>query len=344
MSSDVKNMISQVVGDDVLSRHYTFYDGFVFQPLTFPGNIYDAIVISNPYDCRCTPGGTIRSEKTLEEHIEYINKNNLEKAIIKAVNINFITQCPSLKYIKIIPADDAPKDFDFSPLYEMPEIKMLTCCMEYGSGLQKRVSSNIDYLNVKGLLNLNVSEKGHLNYDKVDSLKSLGVSGFKGKNRDITDLFCSSELDSLSIIQCGIKSLNGIEISKNMQCLYLYYNRLLQDISALRKVRKTLRALRIENCPKIEDFSVLIELENLELLELSGNNSLVNLDFLKSMKNLKTFTFSMNVVDGNLYPCLNLSYVYSEKNRRHYNLKDADLPKGKYVRGNEGIEFWRRLE
>ncbi|NLN03259.1 MAG: hypothetical protein GX166_00305 [Clostridiaceae bacterium] len=112
----------------------------------------------------------------------------------------------------------------------------------------------------------------------------------------------------------------------------------------MRKVKKTLNALRIENCPKIEDFSVLGELENLELLELTGNNVLPNLDFLKSMKNLKTFIFSMNVLDGDLNPCLNLSYVYSGKDRKHFNLKDKDLPKSKYVRGEENIEDWRRLE
>lgn len=129
-----------------------------------------------------------------------------------------------------------------------------------------------------------------------------------------------------------------------MQCLYLHYNRSLQDISALKKVKRTLRALRIENCPKINDFSVLGELENLELLELSGKNELPSLGFLKKMKNLKTFTFNMNVKDGDLTPCLDLSYVYSEKNRKHYNLKDTELPKAQYVRGNETIEKWRRLE
>ena len=86
------------------------------------------------------------------------------------------------------------------------------------------------------------------------------------------------------------------------------------------------------------------ELENLELLELSGSNELPSLSFLKKMKRLKTFIFSMNVKDGDVTPCLGLSYVYSEKNRKHYNLKDIELPKGHYVRGNETIDEWRRLE
>ena len=172
----------------------------------------------------------------------------------------------------------------------------------------------------------------------------MQVGGFRGKNRDLTDLFCSTEVDTLSLIQCGMNSLNGIEASRKMQCVYLHYNRCLNDISALGKVKETLRALRIENCPKIQDFSVLGELENLELLELTGSNVLPSLYFLKRMKSLKTFVFSVNVLDGDLSPCLGLSYVYSEKDRRHYNLKDADMPRGKCFRGNENIEEWRRME
>jgi hypothetical protein len=51
----------------------------------------------------------------------------------------------------------------------------------------------------------------------------------------------------------------------------------------------------------------------------------------------------MNVLDGNLTPCLDLSYVYSARSRKHYNLKDSKLPKGEYVRGNEDIDEWRRI-
>lgn len=172
----------------------------------------------------------------------------------------------------------------------------------------------------------------------------MNAGSFKGENRDLTDLFCSKELDTLRLIQCGVYSLDGIETSEKIQCLYLDYNRSLRDISALEKVKKTLRLLRIDCCPKIEDFSVLGELENLELLELTGSNTLPDLNFIKRMKNLKTFVFNFNVSDGDLSPCLDLSYVYSDRNRKHYNIKDKDLPKNEYVRGNENIEEWRRLE
>ena len=92
------------------------------------------------------------------------------------------------------------------------------------------------------------------------------------------------------------------------------------DISALKGVKDSLRALRIENCAKIKDFSVLEELENLELLELTGSNVLPSLDFMKGMKSLKTLILKMNVLDGDLSRCLDLSYVYA-KIHRHLRTK-----------------------
>lgn len=298
--------------------------------MLYPFNRKDAIKI-------------VEGSHSIEDYQNYIVKHGIDKAEIVMPNLEILSLCPALKHLRICPSHSASANFDFSPLYEMPEIKSLACQNQYGN--QEQYLSNIDYSRVHGIVDLRIAvNKGTLNYNKIETLKSLSAGGFKGKNYDLTGLFCSKELDTLKILQCGINSLNGIETSNKLQCLYLHYNRSLRDISALRSVKRTLKALRIENCPKIEDFSVLCELENLELLELSGSNVLPNLNFLKTMRNLKTFTFNMNVLNGDLTPCLNLSYAYSEKDRRHFNLKDRDLPKANYVRGNEDIEEWRRLE
>ena len=115
------------------------------------------------------------------------------------------------------------------------------------------------------------------------------------------------------------------------------------DISKLEKCRKTLRALRIKNCPRISDFSVLSQLENLEHLILEGKNKLPSLSFIKELPNLKTLIFDMEIEDGDLQPCMDLSYVYCCRVRRHYNLKEKDLPKGTYYWGNDNIEPWRRV-
>ncbi len=319
-------------------RRYSIHDGFIFRALTEPATVYDAILIKNPEDAPCSCPVLPSSQRTLQEHIDLINKYHLEKAKIIAKDIEFITECPSLKYISITPSDDAGNNFDYSPLYRMPQIKSLFCATVYGKHFE--LTASVDYSKIKGLEDVSISGAGHKNYNTIESLKDLGISQYK--DTDLAKMFCSSVLDSLMIIQCRIKTLNGIQKSKNMQCLSLYYNRSLSDISALSEVKDTLTSLRIENCPKIEDFSVLAELENLEFLDLRGSNSLPSLDFLKSMRNLKTFVFDVNVLDGDLSLCKDLSFVRSLKNRKHYNLRDDDLPKGEFVYGNEGIDPWRR--
>ncbi len=335
--------IHEVVSPDRMlgyGRRYTLRNGFSFTAITHPANVYDAIVIKYPQDVLCFSPRIEGSSHSLEEQIEFINRYGIEKALIIAENIDFITMCPTLKYLSIVPADSAGNGFDYSPLYKMPQIKHLSCGTVYG--FREEFSTCIDCAKINGLEDIHATNSGYQNFNTVDTLKGLGLSDYK--KRDLSEAFSSSILDTLSIFTSKIITLEGIQKSQKMQCLYLYYNRSLQDISALRKVKGTLRALRIVNSSKINDFSVLGELENLELLELTGSNELPSLSFLKKMKNLKTFLFDMNVKDGDLTPCLDLSYVYSRRNRKHYNLKDKQLPKNQFVRGNETIEECRRLE
>lgn len=304
-------------------------DAFEFTAIHYPFHIKNAIRIITGY-------------KTLEEYQNYILENNIELAEIVMPNLSILKLCPNLKHLRIFPSYDALPDFDFSILYNHPEIKHLHCNNKYGDKYQ--YLSEIDYSLINGLVDLSLDvNNSTLNFNKVKTLKSLSVGSFKGENKDVSDLFCSKQLDTLRLIECKITSLNGVENTNELTCLYLDYNRSLQDISALSKVKSTIKTLRINHCPKVNDFDVLSELENLELLELTGSNILQNLNFLKSMKNLKTLILHMNVKDGNLSDCLSLDYV-STDNHAHYNFKNSELPKNKFVTGNESIEEWRRLE
>ena len=246
----ILNEIGKVITDaEILHRGWISRQGFIFTGITYPANIYDAIVIKHPQDVRCFSPVIKESSHNLEEQIELINREKIEKAMIIAENIDFITKCPTLRYLRIIPAENAGDGFDYSPLYEMPEIKSLQCSTVYGAG--ERFFTELDCERIIGLRDIHVTSRGYRNYEKISTLKSL---------------------------------------------------------------------------------------------ELSGSNELPDLSFLKTMKSLKTFVFNMNVKDGNLSLCTGLSYVYSERNRKHYNLKNTELPKGQYVRGNEDIEVWRRCE
>lgn len=304
-------------------------NGFKFTSIVYPAYRKDAI--------------DILPDKPWEEYVDFINRNKITKAKVTMPELNGIQRCGSLKYLYILPPQNAPKVYDFSPLYDMPEIKYLNCSNRTGENW--RYMSEIDYSRINGLkaLRFDANRKAK-HYNNIQSLKSLCVSSFKGANGDLTDLFCSTELDTLWMLQCGNQSLNGIGRAHEMKCVYLHNNRSLEDICALYDIKDSITALRIDNCPKIRDFSVLRNLQKLELLELFGTNSIESLSFIRNMPNLKTLILSMNVLDGDLSECTKLSYVYVDKIRRHYNVKEADLPKGEYIRGNESIEMWRRLE
>ena len=180
------------------------------------------------------------------------------------------------------------------------------------------------------------------NLSEARELKSVQVNCYCKEN--LQELSSLKKLDTLDLTRSKIKSLDGCQQMKKLQCLYLYDNRSLSDISELEGVKNSLKALRIENCAKIKDFSVLEKFENLELLDLSGSNEIPSLSFIRKLKNLKMFVFSVNVLDGDLTSCEDLSYAACVRGRKHYNMKDRDLPKGKVTRGNEDIELWRRFE
>lgn len=301
---------------------------------------HDALIVKCPGESDChTPQYEIPLH-TREEYIQYIQSHQIEKATIILKDISWLPQCSSLKELVILPSEQAAGNFDFSPLYEMPEIRSLECRTQYGEWDQ--YLNEIDYSRIPGLVNLALQvTKGTKNFQKIDTLKQLFIERYRSPSRDVTQLFSSKELMCLCLFMSNIQSINGVEKAPELQCLDLSYNRSLQDISALRKIKDTCRVLSIENCAKITDFTVLEELENLEYLWLTGSNSLPNLHFLKKMKKLKTFILDMNVLDGDLTPCLGISYVTCGKDRRHYNLKDDNLPKGEIFKPERELGLWR---
>ena len=323
MLYDLEKVIESI---PVLSKGYINRDGFNFTAIGEPTNVYNALIIKNPQNAACWSPHVPTSARSLEEHIALVNEYKLEKAQIVAEDLSFITRCPTLKHLTVIPADNTGDRFDFSPLYEMPEIKNLVCLTDHEE--DEKLFSCVDYSRIKGLEELGLSGRGHLNYNKLKTLKSLFLSKAKSKAGDLTDQFISPVLREITLMLCNIRSLKGIEQSSVMRRVSLSYNRILEDITPLRAVSETLEELAIENCPKITDFSILSELKNLRHLQLSGSNDLPSLSFLDGMKNLRTFSFSMNVVDGNLEPCMRLPYASCGKGRKHYNLRDKDLPKG----------------
>lgn len=287
-------------------------------------NVKDAIVVHNPADAIVVSPVFLRSRKSLEEHIDYIRSNNIRKAYIVADDINFLTQCPSLEYLEVLPSINA-QNFDYSPLYEMPNLKWLAC--HTTTGLDDHCVGSIDYSCIKGIKKLGICyAEGHLNVAQAGDVLSLYFEFGYPKAKNLQNTIPGKELRSFAVCQAPIQSLDGIESAKRLQKLELAYNRSLKDISALHHLRKSLAYLEIDTCGKIRDFSVLSELRNLEFLTLKGSNTLPNLSFISEMPKLKYLCLTMNVVDGDLSLCEQLPYVRI-KNRKHYSHNDVGLPK-----------------
>lgn len=306
-------------------------NGFEFDSIIYPFDEETAIEIWEP--------------KFYNRYVTYINRKQLTQAKITMPSLKILYDCPTLQYLHISPHCQSPDVYDFSPLYGQ-EWKYLCCLNEYYTEGGTPHYGTVDFSKINGLEALKINVNRYtLNYSGIEGLKSLSIGDFTGANRDLTDLFVSTELDTLQLLGGRTISLNGIERSSQMQYLSISYNKFLEDISTLSKVKHSLKSLSIFNCAKINDFSVLYELENLEKLEIWGSNTIPSLDFVKYMPNLKTLFLEINIADGNITPCLNLRSAKLMKNRKHYNLKDKDLPKAeKVIYGNESIEEWRRLE
>ncbi len=305
-----------------LNQLMLYTDEFFFTSSTNPKE-KDTIVICNPSDAICLSPVVMHSRKSLQDHIAYIQKNQIKKAIVVAEDINFLTQCLGLEYLWIIPAVSA-KDFDYSPIYKMPNIKQLICETIYGA--QDEKMAYLDYSKLSGVKYLSVDGgKRAEGLCFLKGLKSLCLSKYP-YSEDLETSFDGSELENLVIIQSSIRSLDGIDSAKKLKRLELSYNRRLTDISALLEIKDSLIWLDIEYCGKIKDFSVLSELHNIQLLRLQGSNVLPNLDFIKNMPNLKFLVLKMNVSDGDLSRCENIPYVVIT-NRKHFTHKSENFSK-----------------
>lgn len=282
----------------------------------------------------------IENAKMFDEYVNFINTNNIEKIYIELDDLSILRRCPGVKHVSI-KVNENTEYIDFQPLYDHAEIK------EFSRGINP-FPNELDYTKINGLEYVYIysPNRKDKNYRKIKTLKSLSLSSDKLDRGNLSTVFESDQLDSLKFMFSSLKSLDGIERSKKMQSVVLDTCRSLEDISALEGVKDTLKALVIQASPRIKEFSVLEKLENLEaLLIMCTTTNLENLQFLTKLKKLKVFMFTANVIDGDITPCKNIPYTYLVKGRKHYNLKEKDLPLDgeAFTRGLDGIPPWRAL-
>ena len=291
-------------------------DGFAFAPL-LNNDCCDALIVRETPTATCVYEPYSVGSRTLDECIEYINTHKLENVIVIANDLSFLNNCPSVKHFVFY------LNLENRQVPKMSYLSMLPGVRSFRVG------------GYEGVDELYTGGRSSLVFQKLKTLKHLNMWGINDKldnneNRKerITTIedFDLPELLKLSLLQCNITSLKGIQNCPKLQWLDMTYMRSLTDISDLVSLAPTLRMLSIKSCPKVIDFSAISKLKELEYLELHGKNEIPNLDFIKELPKLKLVNLSMNVLDGDISCLQNIQYA-DVVCKRHYNLKNKDLPK-----------------
>ena len=324
MENNLKLSISAKVIDVYsLYKGYVNRGGFLFAALD-NSQVFDALIVrtnENSNDLLRIEN----SNKTLQEHIELINQFSLEKVKIIGNDFSFVKKCPTIKHCSILPDGIILDNLDFSPFYELPEIKTMIMLSSPEDSFKKmKANEGLDCSRIRELENLSVVGNSCYNYQNLEKLKKISLSQVA-----INDFskFVLPNLKELSLTQCNLKSLHGIANLTSLQRLDLNYIRSLVDASEIKELQ-TLRCLDISSCSQISDFKFIGALANLECLSLEGNNEVDSISFLNDLQKLRFLILQFNVLDGDLTLCKNIQYV-DVKNRKHYNLKDKELPKNR---------------
>ncbi len=284
-------------------------------------------------------------EYSEDEYVDFINQRGIEDATVILDDFSFLKRCPGLKMLTLFPSYEAPKGISYEPVYQMPNLRMIEPNTVYGYADRKWTELDCAKLASAGRLEVFQANcrKGVKGLGALRNLRSLSVSNFP--ESDLSQAIGSASLDSLSVLKGKLKSLKGLEHTQKLKALRLSDCYQLENIDTLYDAHRTLTGLVIDNCKRIQDYSVLASLSSLTRLSLIGTGSIPSLSFLPQLPNLRTLTLGVNVEDGDLSYCDGLQHVSFYPNRRHYNRKDEDFPKMKrpeMILGDERIEPWRQ--
>ena len=174
-------------------------DDFVFRHLDVISK-RDAMVIVHPKNCFVISPVFLRSRKSLDEEIEHINQNDVKKLIVVAEDIGFLKRCRGIEYLWILPAVSA-NNFDYSPIYELPNLKWLSCRTIYGKDEDK--VADLDYSRLSNLSNLKrvyiEGSKGHQNVTAAQDLVSLSFDFGYPKSTTLQNAFFAPKLINIEI-------------------------------------------------------------------------------------------------------------------------------------------------
>jgi protein phosphatase 1 regulatory subunit 7 len=220
---------------------------------------------------------------------------------------------------------------DLSFLKDYPDVRRLE--LRYASGISLSdlcavpalhsitIGENtepIDYSPFLELEDLNIDWHPRVTFPKVNkTLKSLFLSDYKPRSRDLTELPEFVNMERFHLIRAPLHSLAGLGRFKRLKFLKICRLSKLERIADLDAY--SLEELQLQVCRKIADHEHVTNFPRLWRLMLSDCGSVPSLKFLDRMPKLRWFTFvDTNIIDGDMTPCFRLETV-GTLNKKHYS-------------------------
>ena len=207
-------------------------DGFVFSD--YKGNT--AMRISNTQEERPKR----RTERTIEEHVKFINENNVERVDVFTESIEFLKECPGIKAASVYVPLCVEKEFDFSPLYEMENLEALDCGAESLAGAPRVNKFFVDFTKMKHIKQIRISlinfRRG-TGFQKVKDLELLRISSYKESDLHPTHSPKTESVEALCISGCPkVKDFSVLEKLVNLRHLELTGRNEISSLSFLNQM------------------------------------------------------------------------------------------------------------
>jgi internalin A len=251
-----------------------------------------------------------------KESIEYAAQIKIEQIQLRCVlgreNIGTIVDFKELEklaeHLRVISfASVADNVVNFESIYSLKNIEKI-----YFLDKQKFI---IDISKFPKIIHLGSDYwKGLVNVSKAYSLTSLVLSKLPDIN--LKQISALKNLKILHIYSSKIQNLEGIERLPTEK-ISLARNNLLENIQSINEL-KTLKALDIEKCKLLNDFSFLSGNNTIEELFI---DNLKSIKFISTLKKLKKINF-WNCNDGDMNPLLesrSLEQINFYPNKKNYS-------------------------
>lgn len=184
-------------------------------------------------------------------------------------------------------------------------------------------------INVDALINLKQLHIYNFNSKELEELKNMisleNLILWDAKNTNLNGLHQLTNLRNIEIVRSKkLSNLDGLCKADKLESVQLYSCNSLNDLGALKDIPK-LKHLSIEKCKQLNDLSQLAPNHSIEAINIS---ILKDLDFVKTMYNLKRLAFD-DVTSGDLSPLFESESLESVcmESKKKYGYSEREVNK-----------------